>query len=102
MNTTLVTRAAGLVIACLLAALPVAAQDVTIPNIAADGSLSIERIDSAIQSVAAREGISDEIRGSVVEQLRDAQTQVQNRLAAETTAAAHTDSLVTAPAETRS
>ena len=102
MNTTLVTRAAALMIACLLAALPVAAQDVTIPEIAADGSLSIEQIESAIQSVAAREGISDEIRGTVVEQLRDAQTQVRNKLAAETTAAAHTDSLLTAPAETES
>ena len=102
MNTTLVTRAAGLMIACLLATVPVAAQDVTIPRIAADGSLSIEQIESAIQSIAAREGISDEVRSSIVEQLRDAQTQVQNRLAAETTAAAYTDSLMTAPAETES
>ena len=102
MNTTLVTRTAVLVIACLLAALPVAAQDVTIPKIAADGSLGIEQIESAIQSVAAREGISDEIRSSIVEQLRDAQTQVGNRLAAETTAAAHADSLMIAPAETES
>ena len=102
MNTTLVTRATGLMIACLLAALPVAAQDVTIPRIGADGSLSVEQIESAIQSVAAREGFSDELRSSVVEQLRDAQTQIQNRLAAETTAAAHIDSLLTAPAETES
>jgi len=102
MNTTLVIRAAGLMIACLLAALPVAAQDVTIPKIEADGSLSIEQIESAIQSVVAREGFSDELRSSIVEQLRDARTQVQNRLAAETTAAAYTDSLLTAPAETES
>lgn len=72
MNTTLVTRAVSLVIVCLLAALPVAAQDVAIPKIAADGSLSIEQIESAMQSVTAREGISDEVRGDVVEQLRDA------------------------------
>ena len=102
MNTTLVTRIAGLVLACLLATLPVAAQDVSIPRIAADSSLSIEQIEAAIQSLAAREGISDEMRSSVVEQLRDAQTQIQNRLAAETTAAAHTNSLLTAPAETES
>jgi potassium efflux system protein len=99
-NTTLVTRAAGLVIACLLVTLPVSAQDVTIPKITADGSLSIERIESAIQSVAAREGIDDESRSSIVEQLRDAQTQIKNRLAAETTATAYADSLMTAPAET--
>ena len=102
MNTKLVTRAAGLMIACFLAALPLAAQDVTIPRIGADGSLSIEQIESAIQSVAAREGFSDELRSSIVEQLRDAQAQVRNRLAAETTAAAHIDSLLTAPAETES
>ena len=102
MNTTLVTRAAGLVIACLLAALPVAAQDVSIPRVAADGNLSIEQIESAIQSLATREGISDDVRSGIIEQLRDAQTQVQNRLAAETTAAAHTDSLLTAPAKTES
>jgi potassium efflux system protein len=102
MNTTLVTRAAGLMVACFLAALPLAAQDVTIPGIGADGSLSIEQIDSAIQSVTAREGFSDELRSSIVTQLRNARTQVQNRLAAETTAAAHADSLLTAPAETES
>ena len=102
MNTTLVTRAAGLMIACLLATVPVAAQDVTIPGIAADGSLSIEQIESAIQSIATREEISDEVRSSIVEQLRDAQAQVQNRLAAETAASAYTDSLLTAPAETES
>ena len=89
-------------IVCLLATVPVAAQDVTIPGIAADGSLSIEQIESAIQSIATREEISDEVRSSIVEQLRDAQTQVQNRLAAETTASAYTDSLLTAPAETQS
>ena len=100
MNTTLVTRAAGLMIACLLAALPVAAQDVAIPRIGADGSPSAEQLESAIQSVEAREGLSDEVRASIIDQLRDAQTQVQNRLAAEASAAAFTDSLSTAPAET--
>jgi potassium efflux system protein len=100
MNTTLVTRAAGLMIACLLAALPVAAQDLTISNIAADGSLSLEQLESAIQSVEASDGISDEIRSSVIDQLSDAQTHVQNRLAAEVAAEVYTDSLNTAPAET--
>jgi len=99
-NTTFVTRAAGLIIACFLAALPVAAQDVAIPRIGADGSPSAEQLESAIQSVEAREGLSDEVRASIIDQLRDAQTQVQNRLAAEAAAAAFTDSLSTAPAET--
>jgi potassium efflux system protein len=88
--------------ACLLAALPVAAQDVAIPKIATDGSLSIEQIESAIQSIAAREGIDDEVRGRIVELLRDARTQIGNRIAAETAAATYTDALVTAPAETAS
>jgi potassium efflux system protein len=99
-KTTLFTRAAGLMIACFLVAPPLAAQDAAIPQIAADGSVSIEQIESAIQSVTAREGISDEIRSSVVGHLRDAQTQVQNRLASETAAATYADSLITAPAET--
>jgi potassium efflux system protein len=98
-NTTIVTRAAGLIVVCLLAALPVAAQDVAIPRIGTDGSPSVEQIESAIQSVEAREGISDEVRASIIDQLRDAQTQIQNRLAAEAATAAFTDSLSTAPAE---
>jgi potassium efflux system protein len=99
-KTTFVTRAAGLIVTCFLVSLPAAAQDVAIPGIGADGSLSIEQIESAIQSIEAREGLSDEIRGSIIDQLRDAQTQVQNRLAAEAAATAYTDSLSTAPAET--
>ena len=102
MNTTIVTRIAGLVITFLLAAVPVAAQDVAIPRIAADGSLSIEQIESAIQSVTESKEISDEVRSSVVEHLRGARTQVQNKLASEAIAAAHADSLLTAPAETES
>ena len=100
MNTTFVTRAAGLIVACFLAALPAAAQDVAIPSIGVDGSLSVNQLESAIQSVQAREGLSDEIRSSVIDQLRDAQTQVQNRLAAEAAATDFADSLSTAPAET--
>jgi potassium efflux system protein len=99
-NTTIVTRAAGLIVACLLAALPVAAQDVAIPRIGTDGSPSVEQLESAIQSVEAREGLSDEVRASIIDQLRDARTQVQNTLASEADAAAFTDSLSTAPAET--
>jgi potassium efflux system protein len=93
------TRAAGLIVACFLAALPVAAQDVAIPSIGADGSPSVEQLESAIQSVEAREGLSDEVRASIIDQLRDAQTQIQNRLAAEAATTAFTDSLSTAPAE---
>ena len=100
MKTPLVTRAAGLMIACFLVALPLAAQDAAVPQIAADGSVSIEQIESVIQSVTAREGISDEIRSKIVGHLRDAQTQEQNRIASETEAAANAASLVTAPAET--
>jgi len=99
-NTTFVTRTAGLIVACFLAALPAAAQDVAIPSIGADGSPSAEQLESAIQSVEAREGLSDEVRRSIIDQLRDAQTQVQNTFAAEAAAVAYTDSLSTAPAET--
>ena len=100
MNTTLVTRTAGLIIACLLAALPVAAQDASIPGIGADGGPSAEQLESAIQSIEAQEGLDEELSGSIVQQLRNAQAQLQNRIAAEAAAAAYSDSLTSAAAET--
>ena len=100
MNTTLVTRTAGLIIACLLAALPVAAQDASIPSIGADGSPSAEQLESAIQSIEARGGLDEELSASIVQQLRSAQAQLQSRIDAEAAAAAYSESLASDPAET--
>ena len=91
--------ATGILIALILAALPVVGQEFTISGIASDGNVSAEQLESAIKSVEAREGIADEIRGGVIEQLRDAQAQVQNKLAAEAAAESFTQALSTAPAE---
>ena len=99
-RTTLISVAAGVLIAFLLISLPAAAQELTVSGIAADGTVSVEQLDSAIESVEAREGLDDETRNSIVEQLRDAQAQVRNRLAAEAAATLFAEALNTAPVET--
>jgi potassium efflux system protein len=99
-RTAPIDLAARILIVFVLAALPAAGQEFTISGIAADGSVNAEQIESAIKSVEAREDLADEIRGNVVDQLQDAQAQVQNRLAAEAAASAYTEALISAPAET--
>jgi potassium efflux system protein len=71
-----------------------------IPAIPTDGTVSAEQIQSAIAAVEAREGLDDETRARVIDQLRDAQAQLQNRQSSQAAAAAFTKSLQTAPAET--
>ncbi len=73
----------GILIALVLLALPAVGQEFTLSGIATDDNVSVEQLESAIKSVEAREDLADEIRGGVIEQLRDAQAQIQNKLAAE-------------------
>jgi potassium efflux system protein len=97
-------------ISCLLshlalAAIIVLAGGVTwaaspIPAIPTDGTISSEQIASAIAAVEAREGLDDETRARVIDQLRDAQAQLQNMQSSQAAAAAFTKSLQTAPVET--
>jgi potassium efflux system protein len=92
---------ASLILAMLLlASLPVSGQEFSLSGISADGSASAEQLESAIKAVEAREGLEDETRSKVIEQLRDAQAQIQNQLAAEAAAAAFIATLDSAPAET--
>ena len=95
------TFARCVLIALVLAAPPGRAQqDLSIPAVPADGSLTIEQLESSIRAVEARTDIDDENRSRVIEQLRDAEAQLQNRIAAEIAATAYADSLDSAPAET--
>jgi len=71
-----------------------------IPAIPTDGTISSEQIVSAIAAVEAREGLDDETRARVIDQLRDAQAQLQNTQSSQAAAAAFAKSLQTAPAET--
>jgi potassium efflux system protein len=71
-----------------------------IPSVPSDGSVSLEQIESAIAAVEVQEGFDDETRGRVVDQLRDAQAQIQNRLSAEAAAAAFAQAINTAPDQT--
>ena len=71
-----------------------------IPTIPTDGTISSEQVASAIAAVEAREGLDDETRARVIDQLRDAQAQLQNKQSSLAAAAGFTKSLQTAPAET--
>ena len=71
-----------------------------IPTIPTEGTISAQQIESAIAAVEAREGLDDETRTRVVDQLRDAQAQLQNMKSSQEAATAFANSLQTAPAET--
>jgi potassium efflux system protein len=86
--------------AALLLAAVAFADDSPIPSVSASGEVSAEQIDTAINAVMAREGLTDETRTSIIDRLRDAQAQLQNRLSFESTAAVYAAALDTAPAET--
>jgi len=86
--------------AAALAASPVLA-DSPVPPLPADGSITAGQIESAIAAVEAREGLDEETRTKVIDQLRDAQAQLQNAEAARASAAAFAESIRTAPAETQ-
>jgi potassium efflux system protein len=88
------------IIVAALAASPVLA-DSPVPQLPADGSITAAQIDSAIAAVEAREGLDEETRSKVVDQLRDAQAQLQNAKAVRESAAAFADSIKTAPSETQ-
>ena len=63
-----------------------------VPTLAADGSVSAEQVESAIAAIETRDGLDEETRAKVIDQLRDAQAQLQNatsaRQSADTFAAA--------------
>jgi hypothetical protein len=84
----------------LLLAAATAAADLSIPLVSAADSISIEQLETAINAVTAREGLSDETRAAIIDRLRDAQAQLQNRQSSESMADAYAKALETAPVET--
>jgi len=85
----------------LLATLPGAvAQDAVSPDDAVDAQATADLIATSIGAVEARTDLDDETRATVVEQLRNAELQLQRKTVAESSAAAFTAALETAPGET--
>lgn len=87
-------------LAALLLCTAAAGSDSPIPAVPVDGAINAVQLETAIRAVEAREGLDEETRTTVVDQLRDAQAQLQNELSAESAAAAFAAALDTAPAET--
>jgi potassium efflux system protein len=85
----------------LLASAAAIGADSPIPSASAGDGITSEQIETAIVAVQAREGLDDETRNAVVNLLRDAQVQLQNRSAAEAATKALANALETAPAETQ-
>jgi len=84
----------------LLAWTSQAAAQSPIPSTPTEGSVTTEQIETAIEAVQARDGLDEELRGQIVDLLRDSQAQIQNKVASEAAAEAFEQSLETAPAET--
>jgi len=84
----------------LLVSIPAAGQEFSISGVAVDTDVTTEQLEAAIKAVEAREGLDAETRSKVVEQLRDAQLQVQNRLSADAAVESYALALNTAPAKT--
>ncbi|MEO1201538.1 MAG: mechanosensitive ion channel domain-containing protein [Pseudomonadota bacterium] len=71
-----------------------------IPATPADRSVSIEQLETSITAIEAQEGLSEESRTRIIDLLRDAQAQIQNREAAEAAARSFADQIQTSPQET--
>ncbi len=104
--THLARKGPAIAFACLaLMALPGAPaaygqDDSPIPTVPAEGVLKTEEIETAIETIETRDGLDDETRSAIIEQLRAAQSQLQNRASHEAAALAFTESLAIAPDET--
>ena len=99
-NAWLRSATATLVSSLLLAA-GAATADLSIPLVSAADSMTTEQLETAINAVTAREGLSPETRAAIIDRLRDAQALLQNRQSSESMADAYSNALETAPAETQ-
>ena len=71
-----------------------------IPATPADDTVTVEQIETSITAVEAQEGLDEETRKRVIDLMRDAQAQIQNREAAIAATAKYTEQLESAPTET--
>ena len=96
-NRATISRALWLALTALLCS--VAWPQTLRPDIPSDGLITAEQIEASIAAVETAEGLDEPARTRVIDQLRDAQTQVQNRSAAEQAAASFARAAEAAPAE---
>jgi potassium efflux system protein len=94
------TLQSTVMVALILASSLTLAQDVALPDLSAATDVTAEQLDAAVEALESTEGLDEQLRTDVAEQLRNARTQVQNRIASEAAALAFSESLVSAPAET--
>ena len=66
------------ILAALILFVPLfaATQDLSRLSVPTDGNVSVEQIQLAISTIETREGLDDETREMVLEQLRDAESQM--------------------------
>lgn len=89
-----------LLLSCVLVPSMTAAQDALISGVAITEDDAAAQIEEAIAVVEARQGLDADTRASVIVFLRDAETQLQNKLTADAAAEQFVKALDTAPAET--
>lgn len=70
-----------------------------IPATPAGSTVSIEQLETSVKAIEAQEGLSDETRTRIIDLLRDAQAQIQNKEAAAAAAASYAQQIQTAPEE---
>lgn len=94
------SAAVSFVIALVAPAASVA-QNFMVSGVDMDANATSEQIESAIDAVEARDGLDASVRDSVIELLRSAQSQAQNRQTAVAATAAYAASIQNAPAQTQ-
>ena len=70
-----------------------------VPSLTPEGTVTLDQIEAATSAIEAREDLSEENRNGILEFLRDAQAQVQNRTQFEQDAASFIAATETAPAK---
>lgn len=93
--------ASALLTALFLTSLPVSAQEYSLSGVVLDANVTVEQLEAVIQDVDKQETLDADTRRKVIDRLRDAQVQVQQRIAVATAAANFVTSMQTAPAETK-
>ena len=76
-----------------------AQSETPVPVVGSTATVTVEQIDGAIADVETRDGLDEETRGQIVEQLRAAKAQLQTRADHVAAAEAYTESLSSAPVE---
>ena len=96
-NRATFSRALWLALAALLSS--VAWPQTLIPDMPSDGLITAEQLETSIVALESQEDLDDLARTRAIDQLRDAQKEIQNRHAAEQAAANFARAVEAAPAE---